>query len=91
MTPAKRTAYNAGIKAMRQMALAAAVTLETREDGTGLRHQAAIAALQGLAEGAQSLMIGVEPELAAIPEISAVSLNSGLRQLLAEMPLVRES
>ena len=65
MTQREQAAFNAGIEAMRQMALAAAVTLETREDGTGLRHQAAIAALRGLAEGADALMLATTGEATA--------------------------
>jgi len=37
------------------MALIAAITLEARDDARELRQQAAVAALQGLAEGAKAL------------------------------------
>lgn len=57
MTPQERAAYHAGIQAVRHAALIAAVTLEVRPDARGMRQQAAIAALQGLADGACSLML----------------------------------
>jgi hypothetical protein len=58
MTPRERAAFLAGIETMRQMALTAALTLEVRDDARELRQQAAVAALQGLAEGAKDLMLG---------------------------------
>lgn len=57
MTPREAAAYNAGIELVRQMAMAAAVTMETRDDATDVRKQAAVAALSALAEGARSLLI----------------------------------
>lgn len=57
MTSRERSAYNNGIEAVRQAALIAAVTIEVRDDAGGLRQQAAIAALQGLADGARALML----------------------------------
>jgi len=57
MTPRERTALNAGIEAVRQMALVSAVTLEVRDDAGRVQHQAAVAALQALAEGARDLML----------------------------------
>ncbi|MCJ2084655.1 hypothetical protein MKK88_01410 [Methylobacterium sp. E-005] len=55
LTPAGSTAFVAGIETARQMALTAAVTMETQDDAAAVRQQAAAAALQGLAEGLQSL------------------------------------
>ncbi|MCJ2017596.1 hypothetical protein MKK84_09210 [Methylobacterium sp. E-065] len=54
-TARKRAASTAGIEAARQMALTAAITIEVRGDAGAVRQQAAAAALQGLAEGLQSL------------------------------------
>ena len=34
MTPRKRPAFNAGIQAVRQMALTPAITIEVRDDGS---------------------------------------------------------
>lgn len=51
MTPREQAAFAAGIETARQMALTAAVTIEVREDAGAVRQQAAVAALQGLAEG----------------------------------------
>lgn len=56
MTPRETAAYHAGIETMRQMALVAAVTIEARPDADEVRQRAAAAALQGLAEGARSLL-----------------------------------
>lgn len=56
MTPREQAAYHAGIEAMRQMAMIAAVTIETRPDADDLRQRAAAAALHGLAEGAKALL-----------------------------------
>jgi hypothetical protein len=55
MTRRELSAFAAGVEAARQAALAAAVTLETRDDSQDLRQQAAAAALQGLAEGLRAL------------------------------------
>ena len=57
MTPREQAAFNAGIEAMRQMAMIAAVTIEVRDDCREIRQQAAAAALHGLAEGAASLLL----------------------------------
>ena len=62
MTPRERAAFNAGIEAVRQMALTTAVTIEVRDDAGCVRHQAAVAALQALAEGARDLMLQGEAE-----------------------------
>lgn len=63
MTPREQAAFNAGIEAVRQMAMAAAITIEVRDDARELRQQAAAAALHGLAEGAKMLMVSpaIEP------------------------------
>lgn len=55
MTPRERAAFAAGIEHARQMALIAAVTIETRDDAGEVRQRAAVAALQGLAEGLRDL------------------------------------
>jgi len=57
MTRSEQAAFNAGVEAMRQMAMIAAVTIENREDAREVRQQAAAAALQGLAEGAKTLLL----------------------------------
>lgn len=57
MTPRERAAFNAGVEAVRQMALVTAVTIEVRDDASRVRHQAAVAALQALAEGARDLLL----------------------------------
>ena len=57
MTPREQAAFNAGVEAVRQMALIAAVTIEARDDAQKLRQRAAAAALQGLADGAKALML----------------------------------
>ncbi|MCJ2020160.1 hypothetical protein MKK84_22465 [Methylobacterium sp. E-065] len=57
MTPRERSAYNAGIEAVRQMAMVSAVTIETRDDAGRVQSQAAVATLQALAEGARDLML----------------------------------
>lgn len=51
MTLRERAAFEAGIESARQMAMVAAVTLETRDDAGELRQRAAVAALTGLAQG----------------------------------------
>lgn len=56
MTPTEQVAFTAGVEAMRQMAMIAAVTIETRDDANDLRQRAAAAALHGLAEGAKALL-----------------------------------
>ncbi len=56
MTSREQAAFAAGIETARQMALTAAVTIEVRDDAGEVRHRAAVAALQGLAEGLRTLM-----------------------------------
>ena len=58
MTSREHAAFAAGIEAARQMALTAAVTIEICDDAGAVRQQAAVAALQGLAEGPQEMMTG---------------------------------
>lgn len=52
-----RVAFNAGIEVLGQMAMAAAVTIEIRDDASRIQNQAAVAALQALAEGARDLLL----------------------------------
>ena len=56
MTAREQAAFNAGVEAVRQMALIAAVTIEARDDAREVRQRAATAALQGLAAGAAHLL-----------------------------------
>jgi hypothetical protein len=56
MTAREIAAFNAGVEAVRQMALIAAITIEARDDAKEIRQRAAAAALQGLAEGAAHLL-----------------------------------
>ena len=65
MTSRERAAFNAGIEAVRHMALVSAVTIEVRDDASRIQNQAAVAALQALAEGAKDLMLGPETDLPA--------------------------
>lgn len=62
MTPREQAAFTAGIETARQMAMAAAVTLEVRDDAREVRQQAAAAALQGLAAGLHSAFIAPPAE-----------------------------
>ena len=57
MTRREQAAFAAGIETARQMALTAAISLEVRGDASELRQQAAVAALQGLAEGLKATFI----------------------------------
>ena len=63
MTKAEQVAFNQGIEACRQMAVAAAAGIEARGDASKLRHRAAAAALLGFAEGAKVLMVEHAPAL----------------------------
>ncbi|KAB1078226.1 hypothetical protein [Methylobacterium soli] len=76
MTPRERAAFRAGIETMRQMALAAAITLEVRDDARELRQQAAVAALQGLAEGAAALF-------AKTPASTTSEIDCGFEPLIS--------
>jgi hypothetical protein len=51
MNSRERAAFTAGVETAWQMALAAAVTIEVRDDAGEVRQRAAVAALQGLAAG----------------------------------------
>jgi len=62
VTPRERAAFNAGIEAVRQMAMVSAISLEVRDDAGRVQNQAAVAALQALAEGARALMLRSEPD-----------------------------
>ncbi|MGH1592225.1 hypothetical protein ACRBEV_32405 [Methylobacterium phyllosphaerae] len=57
MTPGERAAYNTGVEAVRQAALIIAGTIEAQDGSQRPRHQAAVAALHALAEGARDLML----------------------------------
>jgi len=57
MTRSEQAAFNAGVEAMRQMAMIAAITIENRDDAREVRQQAAVAALHGLAEGAKAVFL----------------------------------
>ncbi|MCJ2061903.1 hypothetical protein MKK63_04205 [Methylobacterium sp. J-088] len=59
MNVRERAAFNAGIEAIRQMALTTAITIEVRDDASRVQHQAAVAALQALAEGARDLKLEI--------------------------------
>ncbi|KAB1068191.1 hypothetical protein F6X51_27145 [Methylobacterium planeticum] len=72
MTPRERAAFRAGIETMRQIALLSAVNLEVRDDARELRQQAAVAALQGLAEGAKELMLGTQSEASPVQRAFAL-------------------
>ena len=62
MNTRERAAYNAGVEAVRQAALIIASTIEAQAGSQGPRQQAAVAALQALADGARDLMMKIEPE-----------------------------
>lgn len=57
MTLREQAAFTAGIEHARQMALIAAVSLEVRDDAGEVRQRAAVAALQGLAEGLKTAFL----------------------------------
>lgn len=57
MSPKEQAAFAAGIETARQMALTAAVSLEVRDDAGEVRQRAAVAALQGLAEGLKTAFL----------------------------------
>lgn len=82
--PAKeQAAFNAGIEAMREMAIIAAVTIETRGNAREIRQQAA-AALHGLAEEATSLLLDRDPTALADPLRGATDMQD-LRKRLAKL------
>ncbi|WP_019905675.1 hypothetical protein [Methylobacterium sp. 77] len=55
--PSYGEAFKAGVRAMVDMALIAAITIEVRADAGDVRQRAAAAALQGLAEGAKAAFL----------------------------------
>lgn len=62
MTPREQAAFVARVETARQMALITAMTIETR-DGSGIvRDQAAVAALQGLADGLKAAFLDPQPQ-----------------------------
>ncbi|WP_264051662.1 hypothetical protein [Methylobacterium flocculans] len=80
MTPNEQAAFNAGVEAMRQMAMVAAISIETRDDANDLRQRAAAAALHGLAEGAKALLPGKpSPTPALLSSIASDPAASGER------------
>ena len=56
-TPGEQAAFRLGITVAIDMALAAADAIEARPDAGNVRQQAAVAALQGLAEGLVGAML----------------------------------
>jgi hypothetical protein len=66
MTPAEKVAYNAGVRAVLDMARTTATAMERSPGTHHVRTRAAIAALSALADGAQALLIGPKPEGAAV-------------------------
>lgn len=81
MTAREQAAFTAGIETARQMAMAAAVTLEVRDDAREVRQQAAAAALQGLASGLQAAFLtprsGPDPMHRVMALIAADPAGSG--------------
>ncbi|KQO99140.1 hypothetical protein [Methylobacterium sp. Leaf91] len=63
--------FKAGVSAMIEMALIAAITFEVRDDASEIRQRAAVAALQGLAEGAKAALIDPPNPLIRIFKIIA--------------------
>ena len=49
--------FNAGIRTVCDAALTTIVTIEVRDDASRVQYQAAVAALQALAEGARDLRL----------------------------------
>lgn len=68
MDTRERVAYNAGVEAVRQAALVIAATIEAQDGSQGPRQQAAVAALQALAEGARALMLTEAGSISAAPQ-----------------------
>lgn len=77
MTAQEQAAFAGGIETARQMALAAAVTIEVREDAREIRQQAAAAALQGLADGLASTFLGR-------PDAGAQALERAFAEIAAD-------
>ncbi|MCJ2136704.1 hypothetical protein MKK69_22080 [Methylobacterium sp. J-026] len=70
-TISEQAAFTAGFETARQMALAAAVTTETRDDAREVRQQTAIAALYGLAAGLHAAFIAPPTETDPLRRIMA--------------------
>ncbi|KAB1072313.1 hypothetical protein [Methylobacterium planeticum] len=58
MAPREAAAASTGFEIVRRMSMAAAVTMESRDDATDGRKQTAVAALSARADGARSVLIG---------------------------------
>lgn len=61
MTQREQAAFAIGIETARQMALIAAMTIESREGSRIMRDQAAVAALRGLADGPKVAFLDPQP------------------------------
>ena len=66
MTRTEAAAFNAGIRAVLDMARTTATAMERSPGTHHVRTRAAIAALCALADGAQALLIGPKPEGATV-------------------------
>lgn len=62
MNACERVAFNQGVESVRQAAFIIALTIEAQDGSQGPRQQAAVAALQALAEGAKDLMLSAPHE-----------------------------
>lgn len=73
MTPRDQAAYDAGLRAALDMARTVAITMEAAPDAADLRKQAAVAALYGFAEGAETLALATKssPPIAAPDTLAA--------------------
>ena len=76
MTPAERTAYNAGIKAAINAAQITALTIETGKDAGTFRKKVAAEALAAFAESARGLMLADQTEASASTKENNNSLLS---------------
>lgn len=72
VTPREQAAFAAGIETARQMALITAMTIETRDGSEILRDQAAVAALQGLADGLKAAFLDPPTEPDPLHAVFAV-------------------
>lgn len=78
MTPHEQAAFNAGVETARQMALITAMTIETRDGSEIVRDQAAVAALQGLADGLKMAFLDPLPEADPMRSVfAAISADDG--------------
>lgn len=73
MTFREQAAFQAGIRAAVDMARIAAITIETGPGSEGIRQRAAVAALQGFADGAQDAFLASPPAEAG-PVLKAFAL-----------------